>query len=77
MSGFNRFALQWALATSVHGHIFATSDLTNDAGVTRCKLGADVAGYGGDRQDVESVGCGKCQQQRDTVIDTRVAVDDD
>ena len=76
VTGFDRRAHERSLASGKNGYLGSTGDLANHAGVARSQRSAHVAGYRGDAQQLKLGRC-ECQQQRDTVIDTGIAIDDD
>ncbi|MNN03244.1 hypothetical protein D3C81_1159260 [compost metagenome] len=69
-------AHQWPPCTGVHRDVFAASPFAGQAGVARRFIEAHVAGHGGDGADVQLLGRGHGQEQRDHVVGTGVGVDD-
>lgn len=74
MPGFDRLAYQRPRAAGDHGHVLAAGDLAHDAGIARRERSAHVAGYGGDAEQFD-LGGRESEQQRDAVVDARVAIE--
>jgi hypothetical protein len=76
MAGLDGVAHHGPGAAGDHRHVLAAGNLTQDAGVAGGERGADIAGDGGDPQDVQPLGRREGEEEGDGVIDAGVTVDD-
>ena len=68
--------LQRSLSTCKHGHIGFLRQLANDAGIFLCQIQWDISRNGGDAQDMHILWAGKCKQDCNGIILTRICIND-
>jgi hypothetical protein len=74
MASLDRLTQQRTCAACDHGHRLSIGDFAHDAGVARRERSAHVAGNGRDAEQVD-LGRGESEQQRDAIVDARVAIE--